>query len=511
MTNSRRRFLANTLKTGLGTLIAPAAVSIAADAASPASKSAPIRRPNILLLFPDQWRFDWMSGTTGLPIRTPNLDRLAKNGIRLMNNIVASPLCAPSRACLASGRVYDRCGVPSNGADFPYASIPTFYGMLRKSGYQVLACGKMDLAKHSDFWGVDGKWHVTDWGFSDAINNAGKFDQLSGYKKAGDKPADPYLIFLQKEGTIQEHLADFRIRSQKGYKATFPTPLPDDQYCDNWLSGNGLSLLNAAPKGKPWFLQVNWTGPHNPEDITKRMEGTVRGRSMPPVNGIDKYDDPTNLAIRQNYTAMCENIDREIGTYLNWLEKTGQVENTLIVFSSDHGEMLGDHGRWGKTVPYHPSACVPLIVSGPGVQKGVVSDALTSHIDLTATSLDYAGLSIPSTMDGKSLRPLLEGQTSKHRDVVFSALGKWRMVYDGRYKAVINFNAEANEGQAHGSGHGKENGEESTGDDGNGKNAGARGLPSIVWDRSIDPEEKNNMAASAPEPAKRLLGMLKEA
>jgi arylsulfatase len=499
--NTRRRFLENSIKTGLGALVTPATASLAANAEA----TVKARRPNILLLFPDQWRFDWMTGTPGLPIHTPNLDRLAKSGIRLMNNIVASPLCAPSRACLASGRSYAGCGVAGNEDNFPYDKVPTFYGMLRESGYQVLGCGKMDLAKAADFWGVDGKWHTHEWGFSDAINNAGKFDQLSGYARAGNIPADPYLTFLKAKGTLPEHLADFTIRSKEGYKATFPTPLPDDQYCDNWLGANGLSLIDAAPKDKPWFLQVNWTGPHNPVDITRRMESTVRQRSMPPVNGTDEYDGPTNLAIRQNYTAMCENIDREIGVYLGHLERTGQIDNTLIIFSSDHGEMLGDHDRWGKTVPFHPSACVPLIISGPGVRKHAVSEALTSHIDLAGTCLDYAGLSIPSTMDARSLRPLLEARTDTHRDVVFSALGSWRMAYDGRYKAIKGFNVNKRK---------ESNAEDApvaanVHADGSHRSDEVKKSPApVIFDCQSDPGENMNIASSAPPEALRLLGLI---
>ena len=420
---SRRHFLANSLSTALG----------AAFSRTAFAKASAVSRPNLLLLFPDQWRFDWMTGTPGLFIRTPNLDRLAKAGIRLNNNIVASPLCAPSRACLASGRVYERCGVPNNATDYPYAEIPTFYGMLRDSGYHTLGCGKMDLSKASHDTGLEGKLHMSDWGYSDQINNPGKFDQLSSYKKNGNKPSDPYLTFLQTQGVLQEHLEDYRKRSREGYKATFPTILNDAQYCDNWLSRNGLDLLAAAPKDKPWFLQVNFTGPHDPEDITTRMEMTVRGRTMPPVNGKDPYDDATNQLIRQNYTAMCENIDRQVGIYLDWLEHTGQRRNTIVIFSSDHGEMLGDHGRWGKIVPFHASASTPLIISGPGVRRNAASDALTASIDIAGTCLDYAGVPIPASMEARSLRPLLEGKKKVHRDVVY--LRAWQ-VADGLRRSL---------------------------------------------------------------------------
>jgi choline-sulfatase len=248
--------------------------------------AAATRHPNILLLFPDQWRFDWVSANPNLPIRTPNLDRLAKAGTRFTNAVVASPLCAPSRACLASGMEYGKAGVASNSHDYPVGQIKTFYSMLRDVGYHVLGCGKMDLAKAANWWGIDGKWRLTPLGFSDGINNAGKIDQVIGYELNNDRPADPYLTFLEECGQLQPHLKDLRSRMKGGYAATFPTPLPDNTYCDNWLAQNGLDLLDAAPKEKPWFLQVNWTGPHNPEDITVRMESQVRSLSMPEVRAL---------------------------------------------------------------------------------------------------------------------------------------------------------------------------------------------------------------------------------
>ena len=113
-------------------------------------------RPNILLLFPDQHRYDWTGFNKALPVRTPNLDRLAVRGVRFTNAVVASPLCAPSRACLASGSEYDRCGVRDNSQDYPVGR-KTYYTLLRESGYHTAACGKIDLHKGSPSWGLNGK------------------------------------------------------------------------------------------------------------------------------------------------------------------------------------------------------------------------------------------------------------------------------------------------------------------------------------------------------------------
>jgi len=178
-------------------------------------------------------------------------------------------------------------------------------------------------------------------------------------------------------------------------------------------------------------------------DITRGMEKLCRGRDFPQPHGSKQYDAPTHGAIRQNYTAMIENIDRWVGALLDEVKRRGELDNTLVVFSSDHGEMLGDHNRWGKVLPFQPSVGVPLVVAGPGVQRGVKSDALVSIMDLAATYLDYAGVKRPAEMDSRSIRPLLEGRTRSHREHVLSGLNKWRMVWDGRYKLIHGFEDNA--------------------------------------------------------------------
>jgi len=395
------------------------------------------KRPNILFLFPDQHRFDWLETNPDLPLRTPNLTRLSERGVRFTNAITPSPLCAPARACLAAGREYERCGVPSNRQDYPI-SQPTFYAQLRDAGYHVTGCGKFDLHKASPSWGVEGKRLLTAWGFSDGIDNAGKWDAVNSGATA---PKDPYMAYLHENDLAETHLTDMRRR--RGNKAaTFPTLLPEEAYCDNWVGHNGLKLMARCPKGQPWFLQVNFTGPHDPWDITARMEQRWRGVDFPLPNGNDQLTAEQHVAIRQNYAAMVENIDRWVGIYVDELKRRGQLDNTLIVYSSDHGEMLGDHNRWAKGVPYQPSLGVPLIIAGPGVCEGILSDALVSLIDLTATFLEYGGIAILEGIEGRSLRPLLEGQTNVHRPYVSSSLGGWCAVFDGRHKLIQGFGEE---------------------------------------------------------------------
>lgn len=448
----------------------------AALAGLPAAAAPP---PNILFLFPDQWRFDWTGANSALDVRTPHLDALARRGARFTRAIVPSPLCAPSRACLASGKEYERCGVPNNGYDYPLDQ-PTFYQALRARGYAVLGCGKFDLHKKTQDWGLDGKRLLKEYGFTDGIDNAGKHDAINS---GAVTPKDPYMAYLHRRGLAAVHVEDFRKRKGKEFGATFPTPLDEEAYCDNWLAQNGLNLLRAVPKGKPWFLQVNFTGPHSPMDITARMEKLVRGRTYPQPNRNTQFPPEVHVAIRQNYTAMCENIDRWVGLYLKEIESRGETSNTLVVFSSDHGEMLGDHDRWGKSVPYQPSVGVPLYAAGPGVKSGVVSDALVSIMDLTATFLDYAGATPLKPSDSRSLRPLLEGRTRNHRAFLRSGLNAWRVVWDGRYKLVTGFDpAQSPKGRAD--------------------------TAPLLFDLEADPLENTNLAAREPGRVKKLRELL---
>ncbi len=391
-------------------------------------------RPNILFFFPDQLRFDWMGSNPDLPLRTPNLDQLQKRGITFTKTVAASPVCAPSRATLASGKEYDRCPVKSNKDNYPLDQ-PSLYSHLRDSGYYVMGCGKFDLNKGTctskqPAWGLDGKRFLQEWGFSDGINNEGKGD---GRSSGQEKPQGPYIQFLEERGLREIHMEDF----SKRYKtAVFPTPLPEDAYCDNWIAQNGLDLIGSVPDGQPWFLQVNFNGPHGPWDITESMAELYRDAELPVPYGAGDLPDEEYLGVRKNYSAMVENIDRWVGIYLKKLQERGELDNTVVVFSSDHGEMLGDRDQWGKSKPFHPSASVPLVVAGPGVRQGETIDLPMTTLDFTATFLDYAGLDTPDEMDSRSFKSLLEGNTDVHREFVLSGLNEWRLAFDGQHKLI---------------------------------------------------------------------------
>ena len=415
-----------------------------------------IKRPNILLLISDQHRFDWVGRNPDVPVPTPHLDALAARGADFTRAIVSSPVCGPSRSCLASGMEYENCTVARNRDEYNATLRPTFYKHLHDSGYHTMGCGKIDLHKGPAGRRPDGKLHMEEWGFSDML--------ITGSKNGGD--TEPYGFWLDSlDPPLKDiHNADIQPRRLprhvNWWGMTDPTPIGDHAYKDNYTARTGMELLDAVPDGDPWFLIVNFNGPHPPMDITERMEREYRG----PDRVIEDFPQPHNyhgiarrgqllappspftpehhIRIRQNYAAMIENIDRWIGLYQERLTERGELDDTIVIYTSDHGEMLGDHDYWGKGVPQEASWKVPMAMAGPGIAAGTRSDALVSLMDLAATSLDYAEAGVPEELQSRSLRPLLDSGAGEHREYVRSALGRFRVVQDHRYKLVDGFHEE---------------------------------------------------------------------
>lgn len=431
------------------------------------------RRPNVLFILTDQQRHDWTGLNSDLPIPTPNLVELASRGVAFSNAIVAAPVCGPSRACLASGVEYERCGVPKNVVPYPDDAI-SFYKRLRESGYHVMGAGKLDLGRHGQEW-------APQWGFSVTANIGGKKTGMHSYRRNQGMTSDLYYRYLEQQvpplGALVAEDMHLRHEGEKeDWMSPFePSPVDDRHYLDNWIARTGVQMIEEAPRSQPWFLAVNFAGPHSPNDITSSMAAKYRG----PDRVIDDFPAPHaydgsrdrawHLACRQNYAAMIENIDRWLRRYQRVIDTRGELENTLIVFSSDHGEMLGDRGQWGKQLPYQASVGVPLIVAGPGIQGGRRSPTPISLMDLAATFLDYGGVPIPSEMDSVSARAFLEGRSDTHREYVFSAIHAWRLVFDGRHKFVTGY-----------------------------------GQDDLLFDLEADPLEDHNLLAEAPDLARRL-------
>ena len=258
------------------------------------------------------------------------------------------------------------------------------------------------------------------------------------------------MAFLEAQGLMDAHIEDYVGCNNDGvWTATYPTPLPDEAYFDTWITRNGLLLLDRAPRDNPWYLEVNLQNPHHPWDITERMYKLYRD---PPID-FPQPTEPDGSAsleahseVRRNYAAMLEHLDECLGQLIAGVGARGELDNTLIVFGSDHGEMLGDYGQWQKQSPLQASIGVPLAVAGPGVVGRNLCDDPVTILDLHATFLEVAGADPSNDADSRSMAPYLAGVADCPRDVVFSGLGAWRLAFDGRYKLVLGYDPEKRRG-----------------------------------------------------------------
>ncbi len=402
------------------------------------SVEASSERPNFLLLFPDQWRFDWTPNPSLPNLQMPAFSSLQKKGTHFSHAFVPSPLCAPSRSCLAGGREYDFAGVPDNFSnDYPLNKT-TFYTILKTAGYNVMTTGKDDLTKATGC-GIDGSTHASALGFSQWARCEGKEDA------AGSTPHDPYGAWCSQQSEVvngknlsfwEIYNADMKsctsgVGAAGGYDCQQPSPLPQEAYEDDWVAEHAIGLLANKPAGVPWFLQVSFPGPHPPFVVTGGMMNATAGLKFP-----DAFDNPTlrhdvQQTVRRDYAAELMNLDGLFARVIAALSPA-ELANTYIMVGSDHGEMLGDHATWGKTMPWQGSVSVPLVILGPELPAGATVGDPVSTMDIAGTVLDFAGLA-PDTANGMttvSLRPFLSPSpnASAYRTHVSSGLSSWRAV-----------------------------------------------------------------------------------
>eukprot|EP01084_Bolivina_argentea_P143763 252397_1 len=397
-------------------------------------------RPNILLFFPDQWRFDWADKyyQQNLSINTPTVSALISSGTRFINANVASPLCAPSRSCLAAGKEYDFTGVPGNDVDFP-ENETTIYQLLQQAGYWVMISGKDDLTKKSGP-GLNGSYRAKQLGYSDSLRVPGK-DIFDNYPQPSD-PYSSYLYNLTFENMTrydqlyqcQHNYCCYGAYSNdinNGHECPGYLIFEPEMYEDNWVNNNAIKLLERKPKGQQWFIQIDFPGPHPAFIITKPMNESVNDRHYSqPINSTLNHKDVEIM--RRDYVAEIENMDSLFENILMWLKTNNEYNNTIICASSDHGDVLGDFNGFGKARPWVGSTNVPLICVGPNIKKNYIVDIPVSNMDLAGTFLDYGQVNIPPNCNitSMSLRPLMEEgifNEYKYRDYVLSGIDNWRL------------------------------------------------------------------------------------
>ncbi len=430
--------------------------------------------PNILWYCSDQQRSDTIRSLGNTHIQTPNLDRLVELGVAFTNAYTQCPICTTSRATFLTGRYPASHHVHRNGNEFFPSSETLVTRLLADAGYDCGLAGKLHLSR--------------------------------SWERAERRPEDGYRVFHWSHHPHpdwpEKHDYDGWLRSkgvdpQEIYGARdnvhYGPGAPTEYHQTTWCTEMAIDFVTEKRDG-PWLMSVNPFDPHPPFDPPQEYLDRYDPQQMPyPLfretdiehqKAFAEVDQQTieaasplepgayNAAahdsrsfrdsaseppagydarlIKACYYAMIELIDHQFGRIIDTLEATGQLENTLIIFSSDHGELLGDHGLLYKGCRFYEALVhVPLMIAWPGkFPGGVKSTALVELVDLAPTLLEAAGLPVPDSMQGKSLVPLLAGEAGYgfHKPHVVceynDALDRpdathGTMYFDGRYKSIV--------------------------------------------------------------------------
>jgi len=389
-------------------------------------------RPNIVFIFCDQLRPDALGALGTLPpLRTPVMDELVSDGVRFAHCYTPNPVCVPAREAIITGRWAHRYRCMENGGPRPGADVPTFPGLLHEAGYATFGAGKQHFRPVREHRGY------------------GRLELSEG--QPAYRQDDEYLLFLHNRG--HGHLTQPGGLRGLDYYTPRESPLPPELHITPWTAQRAASFIRAN-RNRPFLCTAGFFKPHPPFDPPRTYwdryppDGVtlpVPGRPdeedafLPVQNRSKNQDAPDEArtrAIRAAYYALVEQIDDAIGAILQTLRDCNLLKNTVVIVSADHGELLGDHGAWGKRSFYEPSVGVPLIAHWPaGLPGGAVRDMPVSTIDLFPTLMEIAGITPPPNLDGRSLIHAARSGTALDRpgiaaeygsDRTFKLMWRWR-------------------------------------------------------------------------------------
>jgi arylsulfatase len=400
--------------------------------------NTPPRAARVLFITADQQRSDSMSAYGLGFVRTPNLDRLAREGVVFDRAFVPAPLCQPTRAALLTGLSPTAHGVLNNHVWFS-PPVRAWVPDVTAAGYRTAAIGKMHFYPWDD-----------PHGFADRVSAE---DKRHYYRR------DDYTLWLESQGYERLHPP-----SIPGYyegMGAMPSTLPAELHIDSYIGTQGAEWLRRNAR-EPFFAWVSFNSPHDPYDPPAELADLYldapipapvgsaadlesrpavqrrahRGTLENPLFDID-YRDLTPAAIRRIrafYYASITHVDNQVGKCLAALEEAGVLDDTLVIYSTDHGDALGDHGLIFKNFFYESMVRVPLIARGPSVARGARCGALVDTTDIAATILTHLGRSLPPICQSRPLQPLLEDPSRPHRRAVFSYVEDRAMVRTDRWK-----------------------------------------------------------------------------
>ncbi len=416
----------------------------------------PENQPNILLIMSDE-HAPMFSEPYGHPlVQTPHMDRLAKDGVTFTNAYCNSPLCMPSRMSFMTGKYIHKIGAWDNAAPLRPDAV-TWAHLLRDAGYDVVLSGKQHF---------------------------GGLDQLHGFRKqlARDLHAE------KKHGLTNWEKGTPAAARPWGGPAQAGPGTTEEIRVDDLAEAQAIEYLREPErKDQPWTLNVSFIAPHFPLVVPQRFwdiypldqidlpnipQGHLENqhpvyKRMRRMFGCVEFPDELVRRARAGYYGLITYLDEKIGKLLQTLDETNQLENTVVIYTSDHGEMNGEHGMWRKSNFYEASSRIPLQIMFPDkLSVGKRFDEVVSLVDLTATLVDIAGGKKREQFDGDTLMPLIQETSHVWKDFAFSeylAHGVERpmaMLRKGKYK--YNYSL---------------------------------GDPSELYDISEDPEEFNNLAS----------------
>jgi len=421
----------------------------------------PSNQPNIVYLFSDQHRHDAMGCAGNNVVQTPALDRLAGEGLRFSRTYCQSPVCMPSRACVITGSYTHQHGIFQNFVKDFDPEWPTMMKQLQKAGYFTSLFGK------THFWGLTRdmvkKGEIFDCREKDELIQRFGFDvsveELDRYAHCFPNVLTHYTEYLKSKGVWEKYAEQIRAinRLTPHHWDGVTSPLAQEDDLTSYISDQSIDWLKSYDGDKPFFMMTSFVQPHVPlmadpiwadyykdkaikrgpkeaPEVPNEIWGDYLAGCQDHSNSHLLTDEYVLRGARQYY-GMISLIDQKIGEIVRLLEEKGILENTWILYSSDHGEMLGDHNLMAKTNYYKSSVQVPALIRPPQGMAGRVENGLTESIDLTATILEIANADPLERSAGRSLLPFVEGKGNP-KEAAFSSI-KSRKYPDRTYTMTV--------------------------------------------------------------------------
>ena len=404
-------------------------------------------KPNILLLMTDQQRADAL-GCSGGWLETPHLDGIAAGGVRFENCVTNAPVCIPARLSLATGLYPHNTGVWDNQASQLSGDQPTWMQRVRSAGYRTSLFGKTHLHPHSGDL-RDREYLMKTYGLDDV-------DEIGG-PRASMRVLSHMTAWWRDAGVWDRYKAEFEERFEEKPHTVRPSPLGMEHYADVYVGQRAKQYIENYDLNQPWCCWVSFGGPHEPWDAPDPYASMYDPQRMPPPRAVptsvvgrpsggldNKLAQGAELmeedigAMRANYAGNTSLIDAQIGEILEAVEHRGELDNTIIVFVSDHGEMNGDAGLVYKSNFLDGAVRVPLLVRAPGMAQGAVCTSPVEWFDIGPTLVELAGGEIDYAQFARSLCPVLSEPNAAHRSEAISELDGEVMLLDEQWKVVLN-------------------------------------------------------------------------